>query len=58
MGDSLTHNVKTHSVQKWHVEFSSALENKTGKYFIGRDIIDSKQGFDKVRPLLATRNRR
>lgn len=31
------------SAQAWHVEFSSALENKTGKYFIGRDIIDSNK---------------
>lgn len=30
--------------KKWHVDFSSAMENKTGKYFIGRDIIETNRG--------------
>lgn len=30
----------------WHVDFTSALENKTGKYFMGRDIIENN--LDKI----------
>jgi glycosyltransferase involved in cell wall biosynthesis len=31
------------AVSQWDVDFSSALENRTGKYFIGRDLISDQQ---------------
>lgn len=36
-------------MKNWNVEFSSALHNRTGKFFIGRDIIDDQSALiDKV----------
>ncbi|MCJ2090376.1 glycosyltransferase [Methylobacterium sp. E-005] len=43
MTGSPSRNADARYRQAWHVDFSSALENKTGKYFIGRDIIDNNR---------------
>lgn len=43
MTGSPSPNAVARRAQAWHVDFSSALENKTGKYFIGRDIIDNNE---------------